>query len=315
LVILLSGGASALLPIPAEGLTLLDKQKATSLLLRSGATIAQVNAVRKHLSAIKGGRLAQATRADVLTMVLSDVRGDDLGTIGSGPTTPDPTTFRDAVTIIRDHRLWRRMPVRVRIHLVEGMAGWQDETPKARSRIFRRVNCAVLGNNRVAVEAAAKAARALGYDVVLVDEFLTGEAAEVGTWIAKLGEALQRAKLRRRLVLIAGGETTVTVKGNGRGGRAQEFALAAALALRGTSRIWCIGMGTDGRDGPTDAAGAVVDGSTVDRGKRKGYDAARYLARNDSFNFFKNVGGHIKTGLTGTNVNDLYLLFVYPRKS
>ena len=314
LIVLLSGGASSLLPLPAEGLTLLDKQKTTSLLLRSGATIADVNTVRKHLSAIKGGRLAQATRAQVLTLLLSDVGGDDLGTIGSGPTAPDPTTFQDAVRIVRRHGLWQRMPVRARVHLVEGLAGWQDETPKARSRIFRRVNHVLVGNNRMAVQAAADAAHRLGYEVVTINRFLTGEAAQVGQWMGNLGHALQQANLRKCLAIIAGGELTVTVKGNGRGGRAQEFALAGALSLQGTSGAWLAGVGTDGRDGPTDAAGAVVDGETVARGKRKGSNAAKYLARNDSYRFFKRVGVHIVTGLTGTNVNDLYLLLLHPQK-
>jgi glycerate-2-kinase len=314
LIVLLSGGASSLLPLPAEGLTLQDKQRTTSLLLRSGATITEVNTVRKHLSAIKGGRLAQATRAQVLTLVLSDVGGDTLGTIGSGPTAPDPTTFRDAVRIIREHGLWQRMPVRARIHLVEGLAGWQEETPSSRSRIFTRVDHVIIGNNRMAVEAAAQAAHKLKYEIVILDEFLTGEAAQVGNRMGTLGHALQGAHLRRRLALIAGGELTVTANGKGQGGRAQEFALAGALSLQGTSGVCLAGMGTDGRDGPTDSAGAVVDGGTVARGKRKGYDAARYLARNDSYRFFKHVGGHIKTGLTGTNVNDLYLMLVRPQK-
>ena len=315
LIVLLSGGASSLLPLPADGLTLSDKQKTTSLLLRSGATIAEVNTVRKHLSAIKGGRLAQGTRAHILTLILSDVAGDDLGTIGSGLTAPDPTAFQDAVRIIRQYRLWQRIPVRVRIHLVEGMAGWQDETPKPRSRIFRRVDTVLIGNNRMAVEAAMRVAREMEYDVVTVDGFLTGEAARIGTWMADMGRCLEHAKLRRRLMVLAGGELTVTVKGNGRGGRAQEFALAAALALQGTARAWVVGMGTDGRDGPTDVAGAMVDGGTVAHARRKGYDAVDYLSRNDSYTFFKKVGGHIKTGLTGTNVNDLYLLFIHPQKS
>jgi glycerate 2-kinase len=314
LIVLLSGGASSLLPLPAEGLTLLDKQKTTSLLLRSGATITDVNIVRKHLSAVKGGRLARATRANVLTLLLSDVGGDDLGTIGSGPTAPDPTTFQDAVGILRRYRLWQRMPVRARIHLGEGLAGWQDETPKARSRIFMRVSHVFIGNNRMAVQAAADVAHRLGYEVVMINQFLTGEAAQVGQWMGHLGQTRQQVNLRRRLAIIAGGELTVTVKGNGRGGRAQEFALAGALSLQGTPGAWLAGVGTDGRDGPTDAAGAVVDGETVARGKRKGCDAAKYLARNDSYRFFKRVGGHIMTGLTGTNVNDLHMLLLHPQK-
>lgn len=313
LIMLMSGGASSLLPLPADGLTLLDKQKTTGLLLRSGASISEINAVRKHLSAIKGGRLAQATRASVLTLILSDVAGDDLGTIGSGPTAPDSTTFRDAIRIIRHHGLWQRLPVRVRIHLVEGLAGWQEETPTRRHRLFSRVHHVVIGNNRLALEGAAREARKLRHDVVIVDKFLTGEAIDTGIWMAQVGRELRAMKHRRPLLVIAGGEPTVKVEGKGQGGRAQEFALAAALSLQGVSGVWVAGVGTDGRDGPTDVAGAVVDGRTVRRGRRKARNGIDYLRRHDSYTFFKNVGGHIVTGLTGTNVNDLYLALVWPQ--
>jgi glycerate 2-kinase len=314
LIVLLSGGASSLLVQPVEGLTLSDKQNTTQLLLRSGATIGEINAVRKHLSGIKGGRLAQATHARVLTLLLSDAQRDDIGTIGSGPTAPDPTTFSDAVRILRQYGLWHRVPVRVRIHLVEGLGGWQDETPKPSSRIFKRVTHVIIGNNAVALEAAAKAARERSYDVVIIDEFLTGEAAEVGNWMSKLGLMVQQRNLTRPLAILAGGELTVTVKGKGRGGRAQEFALAAALALDESRGVWAVGFGTDGHDGPTDVAGAIVDGATVTRGRKRGLEAAKYLQKNDSYNFFQTAGGHIVTGLTGTNVNDLYLLLIHPGK-
>ncbi len=314
LIVLLSGGASSLLPLPAAGLTLADKQRTTQLLLRSGATIAEVNAVRKHLSAIKGGRLAAATPASVLTLILSDVGGDDLGVIGSGPTAPDRTTFLDAVRIVRRYGLWERLPVAVRIHLVEGLAGGRDETPKPRSLIFRRVQHAVVGNNRLAVEAAAKAAHKEGYESVLLGMFVTGEAGQFGRWMGELGKELaRRTTLPGPVCVLAGGELTVTVRGSGTGGRAQEFALAAALVVQGTPGIWVAGFGTDGRDGPTDVAGAVVDGETVARGERKRMDAARVLRKHDSYTFFKKVGGHIKTGFTGTNVNDLYVLMVSNR--
>ena len=314
LIVLLSGGASSLLPLPVAGLTLVDKQRTTQLLLRSGATIAEVNAVRKHLSAIKGGRLAAATPASVLTLILSDVGGDDLGVIGSGPTAPDRTTFLDAVRIVRHYGLWGRLPVAVRIHLVEGLAGGRDETPKPRSQIFRRVQHAVVGNNRLAVEAAAKAAHKEGYESVLLDTFMTGEAGQFGRWMGELGKELaRRTTLPGPVCVLAGGELTVTVRGSGTGGRAQEFALAAALVIQGTLGVWVAGFCTDGRDGPTDAAGAVADGETVARGKRKRMDAARFLRKHDSYVFFKKVGGHIKTGLTGTNVNDLYVLMVSNR--
>lgn len=315
LVVLLSGGASSLLPLPDEGLTLADKQRVTRLLLRSGATIAELNAVRKHLSAIKGGRLAAATRAQVLTLILSDVGGDDLGVIGSGPTAPDHTTFLDAARIIRRYGLWDRLPAPVRIHLVEGLAGWRPETPKPGSRIFKRVQHAVVGNNRLALEAAAKAARAAGYESVCIEEFVTGEASLVGRWMGELGKNLAgRTALPGPVCVLAGGELTVTVRGAGKGGRAQEFALGAALAMQGASGVWVVGVGTDGRDGPTDVAGAVVDGDTVSRGRKKRLAAAAYLKKNDSYRFFKKVSGHIVTGPTGTNVNDLYLVLVRPRK-
>ena len=316
LIVLLSGGASSLLPLPDAGLTLADKQRVTRLLLRSGATIAELNAVRKHLSAMKGGRLAAATRAQVLTLILSDVGGDDPGVIGSGPTAPDRTTFLDAARIIRKYGLWEQLPPPVRIHLVEGLAGWRPETPKPRRRIFRRVHHVVVGNNRLAKEAAAKAARAAGYESVLIEEFVTGEAALVGQWMGELGKSLaSRAALPGPVCVLAGGELTVTVKGSGEGGRAQECALAAALAMQGAVGVWAVGFGTDGRDGPTDAAGAVVDGHTVARGKQKRLAAVAYLQRHDSYTFFKKVGGHIVTGPTGTNVNDLYLVLVKPPKS
>jgi glycerate-2-kinase len=311
LIVLLSGGASSLLSLPDDGLTLGDKQRTTRLLLRSGATIAEVNAVRKHLSAIKGGRLAAATRATVQTLILSDVQGDDLGVIGSGPTAPDRTTFRDAVQIVRRHGLWARMPVRARLHLVEGLGGWRSETPKPRSTIFRRVRHVIIGNNRLAVEAAAKAMRGAGYETLVIEKFLAGEAADAGQWMGELGRDLaDRPALPFPYCVLAGGELTVTVRGSGLGGRAQEFALAAALAMHGARKVWVAGFGTDGRDGPTGVAGAVVDGRTVIRGERLGLDAAAYLRRNDSYHFFKKVGGHIVTGPTGTNVNDLYLFLV-----
>ena len=316
LIVLLSGGASSLLPLPDEGLTLADKQRVTRMLLRSGATIAELNAVRKHLSAIKGGGLAAATRAQVLTLILSDVGGDDPGVIGSGPTAPDRTTFLDAARIIRRYGLWERLPAPVRIHLVEGLAGWRPETPKPRSRIFRRVAHVVVGHNRLALEAAAAGAGRSGYESVLLEDFVTGDAAMVGRWMGELGKNLaSRAALPGPVCVLAGGELTVTVRGSGRGGRAQEFALAAALAMQGSSGVWAVGFGTDGRDGPTGAAGAMADGGTVARGKKKRLTAAAYLKRNDSYSFFEKVGGHIITGPTGTNVNDLYLLLVSPEKS
>jgi glycerate-2-kinase len=310
LIVLLSGGASSLLPLPAPGLTLADKQRTTRLLLRSGATINEMNAVRKHLSAIKGGRLAAATRARVVTLALSDVIGDDPGTIGSGPTVPDRTTYADALAVLRRRRVWTKLPARVRRHLLAGARGRREETPKPGSRLLARAQQVILGGNRAAVEAAAREARRSGFRAHIHPTAFRGEAKKAARLFARTAKRMRTrgAPVRPPACVIAGGEPTVTVRGRGRGGRAQEFALAAALEMAGLPDVWIAGVGTDGTDGPTDAAGAVVDGETASRARRKGIDPARYLVRNDSYSFFKRAGGHILTGPTGTNVNDLYIL-------
>lgn len=312
LIVLLSGGASSLLPLPAQGLTLADTQRTTRLLLRSGAPIREINAVRKHLSAVKGGRLAAASRARIVALILSDVIGDDLGTIGSGPTAPDRTTYSGAVAVLRRRHIWPRVSVRVRRHLLAGVKGLLDETPKPGSRIFTRVHNVIIGGNRMAVEAAAREARRAGLRAHIHATALAGEARTEARRFARLAKGI-RARgrpVRPPACLLAGGEPTVTVRDGGRGGRAQEFALAAALEIAGVPDLWIAGVGTDGTDGPTDAAGAVADGGTVGRARRKGLDPARWLRRNDSYAFFKRAGGHIVTGATGTNVNDLYMMIV-----
>jgi glycerate-2-kinase len=310
LIVLLSGGASSLLPVPARGLTLEDKQATTQLLLRSGATIQEVNTVRKHLSALKGGRLAAATKAHVLTLVLSDVIGDDLGTIGSGPTAPDDTTFEDALAIIRKYRLSAAIPRAVGRRLQQGIRGRQSETPAAGSDVFRNVQHHIIGSNRAALEAAARAAVRSGLRTMVASSTLTGEAREVAKVFGAVGREIARygRPLRRPCCALAGGELTVTVAGDGRGGRAQEFALAGAHEIAGLKKVWIAAFATDGSDGPTDAAGAVVDGDTIARATRKGIDSARALLQNDAYTFFQRTGGHIETGPTGTNVNDLYLV-------
>lgn len=310
LIVLLSGGASSLLPVPATGLTLNDKQRATQLLLRSGATIQEINTVRKHLSSLKGGQLAAATKARVLTLVLSDVIGDDLGTIGSGPTAPDDTTFGDAWAIIERYRLGGTISRSVRRYLQRGVRGQAPETPVSKSALFKRVHHHIIGGNRAAVEAASKAAARNGLRNIVASTTLTGEAKEAATFFGAMAREVVAygRPLRRPCCVLAGGELTVTVSGHGRGGRAQEFALAAARAISGLKNIWIAGFATDGSDGPTEVAGAVVDGGTVASGARKGVDADRALRHNDAYAFFERAGGHIRTGPTGTNVNDLYLL-------
>ena len=312
LIVLLSGGASSLLPLPAPGLTLADKQRTTRLLLRSGATIREINTVRKHLSAIKGGRLAVATRARIVTLILSDVIGDDLGTIGSGPTAPDRTTYADALAVLRRRRIWTKLPDRVRRHLLAGAKGLRPETPKPGSSAFARVRHVTIGGNRAAVDAAGREARREGLRSCIHAAALRGEARTAARLFARLAQRIRaRGKpVRPPACLLAGGEPTVTVRGRGRGGRAQEFALAAALEITGLPNVWIAGAGTDGTDGPTDAAGAIVDGGTVMRARREGLEPARFLRRNDSYSFFRQAGGHIVTGPTGTNVNDLYMMIV-----
>lgn len=310
LLVLLSGGASSLLTVPAPGLTLADKQRTTHLLLRCGAAITEINAVRKHLSGIKGGRLAAATRARVVTLILSDVLGDDIGTIGSGLTAPDATTYADACAVLRRFRLWQRVPARVRRHLLAGARGERPETPKPGSPVFRRVRNLIVGNNRAAVEAVAREARRAGLRPHVYSTALQGEARQAARRFARLAHRIRSngKPVRPPACLIAGGELTVTVRGRGRGGRAQEFALAAAQPIAGLRNVWIAGFGTDGTDGPTDAAGAVVDGGTFARAKARGLDVSRFLRANDSYRFFQQAGGHIVTGPTGTNVNDIYLL-------
>jgi glycerate-2-kinase len=310
LIVLLSGGASSLLPAPVNGLTLQDKQHTTQLLLRSGATIQEMNTVRKHLSSLKGGQLAAATRAQVLTLLLSDVIGDDIGTIGSGPTAPDDTTFSEAWTIVRRYRLDRTISPSVRRHLLRGVQGRVPETPTSKSAVFKRVRHHMIGGNSAAVDAVSGAALTAGLRPMVIGSTLTGEAKEAAKIFGAMArEVAHRARpLHRPCCLLAGGELTVSVTGKGKGGRAQEFALAAAGEIAGLKRIWIAGFATDGSDGPTDVAGAIVDGNTVAVAKRMGLDAAHALHQNDAYPFFQKAGGHIITGPTGTNVNDLYLL-------
>lgn len=310
LFVLLSGGASSLLPAPAPGLSLRDKQRTTRLLLRSGATIQQINTVRKHLSAIKGGRLAASTPAGVVSLILSDVIGDDLGAIGSGPTAPDPMTYADACGILHRYGIWEAAPRRVRAHLMKGQRGGRDETPKPGSSLFRRVQNQIIGNNGAAVDAVAQAAKHAGFRSLILSTSLTGEAREAAKVFGAIAREIVSSgrPVGRPVCVIAGGELTVTVRGRGKGGRAQEFALAAALEIAGLPNVWVAAFGTDGTDGPTDAAGAVVDGQTVARASRLGLDPAHALHRHDAYPFLKKLGSHITSGPTGTNVNDLYLL-------
>ncbi|MCE9537008.1 MAG: glycerate kinase [Nitrospirae bacterium] len=312
LIVLLSGGASSLLPAPVAGITLADKQRTTMKLLRCGATIQEMNTVRKHLSRIKGGRLAELTQATVATLILSDVLGDDLSSIASGPTVPDPTTYQDAVAILKGYRIWTTSPQRARQHLMRGCQGLEVETPKPGSSLFRRVQHHIVGNNAAAVAEVTRAAREAGLGTLVPAAAVTGEASEAGSQFGAMARAMmcEGKPLQRPCCVVAGGETTVTVTGKGKGGRAQEFAAAAALEIAGLAKVWVVAIGTDGTDGPTDAAGAVVDGDTLALAQRLSVDLNRALTRHNTYPALKKLKQLIFTGPTGTNVNDLYLLLL-----
>lgn len=313
--VLISGGGSALLPMPADGITLEEKIATTDLLLRSGATITEVNAVRKHLSGVKGGWLARrAAPARVVTLILSDVLGNPLDAIASGPTVPDPTTFADALAVVDRYGLRSALPAPVRRRLERGAAGALPETPKPGDPAFAGARAVVVGDITLAADAALERARALGYHVVLCATNVEGEAREVG---ARFGVRVrdERAAAESRpkpVCLIMGGETTVTVRGTGRGGRNQELALASVEIIAGLPQTLVAAFGTDGTDGPTGAAGAVADGTTLARARALGLDPVAALANNDAYAFFGALGDLIVSGPTNTNVNDLWLGLIGP---
>lgn len=311
LLVAISGGASALLPAPAGPVTLEAKQRTTELLLRAGADIGEVNAVRKHLSILKGGQLAaRAYPATVVGLLLSDAIGDPLDVIGSGLTAPDDSTFESALAVLEKFGLRQSVPEAVRRRLESGARGEIAETPKSGDPAFENVHNIVVGSNRLALEAGAREARALGYRPLILSSTMRGEAREVaGVHAAILSEAVRSGNpARAPMCILSGGETTVTVRGNGTGGRNQEFALAAAMAIDGLRNVLILSAGTDGTDGPTNAAGAMATGSTMERARRLGLNAGRHLANNDSYKFFDRLGDLIRTGPTGTNVMDVHML-------
>ncbi len=310
---LFSGGGSALLPAPVEGLTLAEKQETTRLLLACGATIDEINALRKHLSAIKGGLLARAAApARTVALMLSDVIGDSLDTIASGPTHPDATTFGDCLVIVDRYDLRDQLPSPVRRHLEAGARRERPETPKPGDPCFAYAESLVIGNSRLAIDAAAHKASALGYEVCVLTSRLQGEARHAATALVSIAQEIAETNrpIARPACLIAGGETTVTLRGDGQGGRNQELALAASLQLDGWSAITLLSGGTDGTDGPTDAAGALADGQTLSRARAQGLDARVFLDRHDSYPFFAALDDLVITGPTGTNVMDLQIVLI-----
>ncbi|MGH9719133.1 MAG: glycerate kinase type-2 family protein [Bryobacteraceae bacterium] len=312
-ICVISGGGSALLPLPAAPVTLEEKQATTRLLLASGANIHEMNAVRKHISAIKGGQLARlAAPATVISLMLSDVIGDNLDVIGSGPTAPDTSTFAGAAEILRKYEIFDRAPAAVRTRIESGLRGEIAETPKPGEPVFERVQNLVVGSNALAVDAAARKARELGYRPLVLSTLIEGETRDVARMHAAIARQVRLTgqPIRAPACIISGGETTVTLKGDGLGGRSQEFALAAAIDIAGVPGVLILSAGTDGTDGPTDAAGAFADGSTLARAEKAGLDAKRFLAANDSYHFFDPLGGLLKTGPTNTNVMDVRIMLI-----
>jgi len=308
LLVLLSGGGSAMAEVPAPGLTLEDIRSLTEHLLKCGATIDEINTVRKHVSMIKGGRLAAAAQpAPVVTLALSDVVGDRLDVIASGPTVPDPTSYSDALNVIERYGLSPLIPPTVKELLSRGARGELPETPKPGD--LPNSYAVVIGNNMTALRAMKSRAEEMGLNSVILSSRVQGEAREVARAFSAivLEAKYSSTPVEPPAVVLCGGETTVTVRGTGRGGRNQEFALAAALCIAGEDGVAIAAMGSDGIDGETDVAGAVVDGWTVERARKMGLDPVSYLRNNDSYTFFKLVGGHIVTGPTYTNVNDFYI--------
>jgi glycerate 2-kinase len=315
---LLSGGASALLVAPVDHLTLQDKQHTTQLLLNAGASINELNAVRKHLSAVKGGGLARAAYpAQLLTLIVSDVIGDPLDVIGSGPTSADVSTYAEAAAVIEKYGLQQRLPPRVAEHLRRGRAGQQPETVKAGDPCLATTRNVIVAGIRQALAAAEIKAEQLGFATVMISAELQGEARDAAAFLAQSARGeLGTMQAGERRCLLSGGETTVTVRGNGMGGRNQELALAFALETEGWDGVSLLSAGTDGSDGPNDAAGAVVDGTTAARARSLDIDPAAYLGNNDSYTFFRELDAaagthsHFKTGPTGTNVMDIQILLL-----
>jgi glycerate 2-kinase len=310
---LFSGGGSALLPAPAAAISLAEKQETTQMLLACGAPIDEINTIRKHLSSTKGGLLAhQAFPARVVSLMLSDVIGDPLDTIASGPTHPDSTSFADCLKLVDRYQLGRQLPAAVYQRLQDGFQGRLPETPKRDDPCFEKVQTLVIGNNALALAAAQQAARDRGYQTLVLSSRIEGESREVAAVHAAIAQEIRSSAqpLVPPACVISGGETTVTLRGKGKGGRNQEFVLAACLRLQAWEGITLLSGGTDGTDGPTDAAGALGDGTTVERAQKLGLSAAKYLDQNDSYHFFKALDDLVITGPTNTNVMDLQIVLV-----
>ena len=312
-IFLLSGGGSALLPLPAEGITLEEKQQVTQFLLDCGADIKEINTIRKHISQIKGGWLTRwAFPSTVIGLILSDVVGDPLDVIGSGPTVADISTFEEAWDILTKYDLIERIPPSIRNHLLRGKEGKVEETPKPGEKTFEKVHNYLIGSNLLALRAAEKEASSLGLNTLILSSSIVGDTREAARFHAAIAKEVISTgnPIPRPACIISGGETTVTVKGHGLGGRNQEFALAGALEISGLEKVVLLSGGTDGTDGPTDASGALADHTTVSRARAAGLDPKAHLENNDAYPFFQRLGDLLITGPTHTNVMDVRILLV-----
>ncbi len=312
-VCLISGGGSSLMPLPRGKISIADKRELTNALLKCGATINEINTVRKHISDFKGGWLAKkAYPATILNLILSDVMGDPLDFIASGPTVPDSTTFSDAVKVLKKYGLWDKAPTSIKEVLSDGKKGIIPETPKADDEAFKKVYNVVIGNNRFASLAALERLKSEGLNALLLTASLEGEARHIGIMLASIAHEVSMSgnPIQKPAGIVAGGETTVTVTGKGLGGRNQELALAASLKLKGIDGVVIASLSTDGIDGPTDAAGAIVDGKTLARAAKIGLNPEEHLADNNSYNFFSKLDDLVFTGPTGTNVNDISIIVI-----
>lgn len=307
LICMISGGASAMIPSPTADIALKDEQQLTKSLVSSRATIHDINTVRRHISTLKGGRLVQLCQArSILSLIISDVPGNFLPDIASGPTVADPTTFQDAINAMRQYGVWDHAPRRVKDHLIRGRLGKIPETPKPGNQEFERVHNVVVADNAIACSAAAKALSTNHSRATILTSRAEIEASQMGRFLAAIATDRTRQPFRVGSILI-GGETTVLVRGDGVGGRNQETALSAVEDIAGTDGVVVAAIGTDGIDGNSNAAGAIVDGRTFDRAKKKGLFVNDYLVRNDSYHFFHALNDNLITGRTGTNVGDVYL--------
>ncbi|MFZ5518268.1 MAG: glycerate kinase type-2 family protein [Candidatus Zhuqueibacterota bacterium] len=309
----ISGGGSAIFPLPCEGITLAEKQETTRQLLSCGADIKEINAIRKHISRVKGGQLTRvAYPATLVTLILSDVIGDPLDSIASGPTVADRSTFQECQAILEKYRLAGKIPKAVESHLRNGAAGQIPDTPKEGDPAFSRTHNFIIGSNWEAVQSAQRCAESLGYRTFVLSTFIEGETKDVARVHAAIAKEIKKTgnPVAAPACVISGGETTVTLRGDGLGGRNQEFVLAAAMDIKGMENVVVLSAGTDGTDGPTDAAGAIADGETIVRSESMGLKALEYLQRNDSYTYFNILGDLIKTGPTNTNVMDIRLLLV-----